>query len=81
MDLKKLTDKKLMIELFKAVKVEKESTIFVLRFLREAERRRLLGDYDATSLFSFCTDVLKYSESEATIRVNALRLMMRSSSN
>lgn len=72
-----LTDKALMEDLNKAVKNEKLCTMKVLLFLREVDRRVLYANYSCSSLFSFCLDVLKYTEAEASIRISALKLIKK----
>jgi hypothetical protein len=70
-----LTDQALIKDLREAVKKEKSCTLVVLNFLLEVDRRVLYASYNCPSLFSFCLDVLGYSEGEAGIRVSAMRLL------
>lgn len=45
----------------------------VLRHLREIERRRLYLDLGHSSLYAFCLQELGYSESQAQLRIDAMR--------
>src|SRR3954464_6428039 len=57
------------------VENERVNTEKLLWHLREVEKRRIYLKYDSHSLHHYCTKVLKYSESSATRRVNASRLL------
>ncbi|MBL6991441.1 MAG: HNH endonuclease [Bacteriovoracaceae bacterium] len=69
----KLSDKQLVAQIKIKVKEEKEIIVEVLSYLEEIDRRKLFVDYGASSLFKFCTRVLKYSDAEAAIRVKTVR--------
>ena len=73
--MKKLNDKELMQKLEQAVVEEKKLTIVVLELLQEVENRKLYGELGYHSLFAYCTQKLGYSEAEASVRVNATRLV------
>ncbi len=73
--LNKLSDKNLLRETQNIVKREKQLTAKVLEYLQEVERRKVYADLGIHSLFAYCVKVLKYSEAEASIRVNAMRLI------
>jgi len=75
MNLQKLSDKQLLSETEKVVRIEKSQTIIVLRHLQEIERRKLFGDLACGSLFDYCIDNLGYSRAEAQLRISAMRLM------
>ena len=47
----------------------------MLEHLQEIENRKVYCDLGIESLFKYCTQVLKYSEAEASVRVNATRLI------
>lgn len=74
-ELKHLTDDQLEQSVLKAVSNETAAITRVLHHLCEVQRRRLFSRRDCDSLFSYCTKVLKYSEREASHRVNAARAM------
>jgi hypothetical protein len=57
------------------VQREREAIIEVLRHLREVEKRRLFLARGFSSLFAYCTGKLGYSEPEAQLRIQAMRLM------
>jgi hypothetical protein len=73
--IKKLTDAKLLSETKRVRSKEKHYTLLVLEHLQEVENRKLYCELGISSLFKYCIQSLKYSEAEATIRVNATRLI------
>ena len=73
--LENLSDNLLLNQTASEVLKEKKHTAKVLEYLAEIERRKLYADLGLHSLFSYCTKILKYSEGEATVRVNATRLI------
>jgi hypothetical protein len=58
-----------------SVREERECTASVLKYLREVERRRLYLERGYSSLFAYCTGKLAYSEPEAMLRIQAMRLV------
>ena len=74
-DLKNLSDQKLLATTSKIVLEEKRLTSLVLEHLQEIENRKVYCDLGIESLFKYCTQILKYSEAEASVRVNATRLI------
>ena len=74
-NLKALSDKELLSNTLKIVKKEKQFTALALEYLQEVETRKLYCDQGLPSLFAYCTQVLGYSEAEASVRVNATRLI------
>ena len=74
--IKKEQDKKLLQELELAVAQEKKLTLKVLELLQQVENKKLYADLGHRSLFSYCVDQLGYSPAEASVRVNATRLVM-----
>ena len=74
-DLKNLSDQKLLATTSKIVLEEKRLTSLVLEHLQEIENRKVYCDLGIESLFKYCTRILKYSEAEASVRVNATRLI------
>ena len=71
--IRKLSDKELIVQVVRKVKEEKLIVSEVLNYLEEIDRRKVFIDYGVPSLFKFCTRILKYSDSEAAIRVKAVR--------
>ncbi len=74
MELKKLSDADLLNSTKKAVAVERDAILCVLRHLREVERRMLYSAGQST-LFAYCTEDLGYDAGAATNRINAMRLL------
>lgn len=71
----RLNDLELEQALELCVRREREAIIEVLRHLREFEKRRLFLARGFPSLFAYCTGRLGYSEPEAQLRIQAMRLM------
>jgi hypothetical protein len=65
-------------EIKQLVKKEKYYTIQILEKLMIVEREKLYCDLMYSSLFSYLVKELKYSEREATLKVNTVRLMLQS---
>ncbi len=57
------------------VKTEKTFTFKIIKNLSEIDKHKLFVELGYNSLFSYCRDHLKYSDQEAMIRVNAVRLI------
>ncbi|MGZ3694430.1 MAG: HNH endonuclease [Bdellovibrionota bacterium] len=70
-----MNDFELEAALAGAVAREREAVTDVLRYLRELEKRRLFLDRGYTSLFAYCTGRLGYSEPEAQLRIQSMRLV------
>ncbi len=73
----KLSDADLLIELKKLVTQERELLTKLLRYLREAENRKLYLARGYSSMFAFVTNYLSYSETEAYARIQAMRLIQK----
>jgi hypothetical protein len=73
--LSKLQDQQLLSATKELVQSEREVLTKVLHHLREIERRRLYSDLGCQSLFEYAVKELKYSESQASRRLQAMRLM------
>lgn len=73
--MKHLNDHELESTLTASVGREREAIAEVLRCLREVEARNLYATRGYPSLFAYCTDKLKYSEPEAMLRIQSMRLM------
>src|SRR5579885_3555485 len=70
-----LNDHELLVKTQALVKEEKRITQLVLDYLQEIDARRLYAKRGFSSLFSFCTEYLGYSESSAQRRISAMRLL------
>ena len=71
----KVLDSELIQKLKSLVRNERELIAEILRHLREVEKRKLYLQRGYSSMFAFCTEALGYSEAEAHIRIQAMRLM------
>ncbi len=60
------------------VKKEKEFTVKILNNLLIIEKEKLYADLKYPSLHKYVVKELGYSDAEATVRVNAVRLMIKS---
>jgi len=69
-----LKDKDLLTQTELLVSQERHLTSQVLYYLEEIARRRLFASLGYSSLFSYCTEHLKYSHSQAQRRIEAMRL-------
>lgn len=74
-DLKSLSSEELLERTRKTVAQERRIQTDILRLLKEVERRRLFASLGFSSLFDFCVQELKYSESSAWRRISAMRLL------
>lgn len=70
-----ISNEKLTERLNAAVREERRFTIEVLRLLHEVERRDLFARMGFSSLFTFCVEYLKYSESAAQRRIVSMRAL------
>ena len=75
MNLKNLNNHQLLKSTLMIVQKEKLLTLQVLEHLQEVENRKLYCEQALPSLFSYCTKILGYSEAEASVRVNAVRVI------
>jgi len=75
MDLKRLSDKKLLTETTLLVKKEKKIIAELLNYFHEIKQRRLYADFGYSSLFKFLVGHFYYSESQAQIRIQSMRLI------
>ncbi len=75
-DIRKLSDSELLEQTEKAVLLERESTNLVLDHLREIQSRRLYARLGFSSMFEYCTQHLKYCNSGAQLRIDAMRLSL-----
>jgi hypothetical protein len=72
-----LTDDQLVVEVKRLARCEREMTAALVAHLAELDARRLYLDAGYSSLFTYCTDVLRLSEHEAYNRIEAARLARR----
>ena len=73
--LKTLSDHELLEETKRLVQVEIKTTTAILHHLKEIDDRKLYAEMNCDSLFTYCTNVLRYSESQAHRRITAARLL------
>src|SRR5690242_16135627 len=73
--LRKLSSAQLTARLKNLVAEERRINIEVLRHLREVERRLLHAEAGYKNLLAYCVGELKYSESAAYRRIQAMRLL------
>ncbi len=78
MNLTHLKNEILLKNIENLVKTEQAYTVKILKHLVEIDNRKLFVELGYNSLYSYCKEHLKYSEQEATIRVNAARLIKNS---
>jgi hypothetical protein len=57
------------------VQVEIKTTTAILQHLKKIDDRKLYAEMNCDSLFTYCTKVLRYSESQAHRRITAARLL------
>lgn len=75
MQLKHLGDKEILNDIQALVCNERELLTTILWHLLEVERRKLFSDLGCQSLFEYCVRELKYSEGQASRRIQAMRLL------
>ena len=71
--LARLSDRQLLEHVGRMAGDERTATARLVASLAEVDRRQLYRDAGCSSLFTFCTDVLRLSESEAYLRIEAAR--------
>ncbi len=72
-----LSDTHLLIELRRAVVVERTATAHLIELLAEVDARRLYLAEGCSALFTYCTQVLHLSEHAAYKRITAARVVRR----
>jgi hypothetical protein len=75
MNLTHLKDAVLLSQIKDFVQAERDLLVKILQHLREIERRRLFSDLGYRSLFDYAVGELKYSEGQASRRIQAMRLL------
>ncbi len=68
-----LTDEALLIEVKRLARCERETIATLVAHLFEVEARDLYRAEGCSSMYSFCTEVLRYSEDAAVVRLQAAR--------
>lgn len=71
----KLTNAQLHQQTLSTAETERQSTLEVLRHLRENERRMLFAEMGYKDLKEYCVKELKFSEGSAWRRISAMRLL------
>lgn len=74
-EIKRLSDDELLKETDRLVRLETLTTTAILYHLQEIDVRKLYAEKNCDSLFTYCTRILKYSESQAHRRITAARLL------
>ena len=69
-----LNNEELITKLKELVKEERRISWESVRHLREVEKRKLYLERGPSSLWKFCIKVLGYTEGEAQLRIQVLRL-------
>lgn len=75
MNLRCINTNELLSRLCNTVKQERNCTILIIRYLGELDKRQAYRELGYSSLFSFCTEKLKYSEGAAQRRISAARCL------
>lgn len=73
MELRHLTDAALCARLQALVSQERSGVADIIEHLAEADRREIALDAGYASLFEYCVKTLRYSESQAFLRIRAAR--------
>ena len=72
---KKLSDHEIHIEVEKKAGAEKTVTLELLEYLHEIDIRRVYALMGYSSLWEYVCKYLKYSEYQASEKINAMRLI------
>jgi hypothetical protein len=75
MNLQKLSDSELHQSALHAARRDREAELDTIAHLREVHRRRLHSIRGFSSIFSYATEALGFSESAAATRIQAMRLV------
>jgi len=75
--LSSISDRELLSRIDQLRRVERETTVAILRHLNEIERRRLYLQLGYPSMFAYCTGHLRYSESAAGRRLQVARCLLQ----
>lgn len=75
MNITRISDALLLNQTEYLVQQERETTVMILRHLREIEVRRLYIELGYSSMHKYCIQKLKYSEGQAYRRLTSARLM------
>jgi 5-methylcytosine-specific restriction endonuclease McrA len=72
-----LSDRDLLAQLDRAVQLERHATAQVIALLMEVDSRKLYAQQSCSSLFTYCVQVLHFSEHAAYLRIEAARAARR----
>jgi hypothetical protein len=72
-----LSDRDLLAQLDLAVRHERHATVQVIALLMEVDARKLYAQQSCSSLFTYCVQVLHFSEHAAYLRIEAARAARR----
>ncbi|MFS4460405.1 HNH endonuclease [Bdellovibrio sp. HCB2-146] len=75
LNVKRISDELLVTQVKYLVQKERETTVVILRHLREMDVRKLYINYDCSSMYKYCIKHLKYTESQTQRRLSAARLL------
>jgi len=75
MELKDYKDSMLLAQIKVFIQAERDQVIKILQHLREIDRRKLYCDLGYRSLFDYAVSELRYSEGQASRRIQAMRLI------
>jgi hypothetical protein len=75
--LPRLSDRDLLTQLKEAVHQERQSTVQVIALLMEVDARKLYAQQSCSSLFTYCVQMLHFSEHAAYLRIEAARAARR----
>ncbi len=75
MNLRAHKDHEILSQIKVYVQNERDVLVKILHHLREIERRRLFSDCGCSSIFEYAVKELRYSEDQASRRIQAMRLI------
>jgi hypothetical protein len=75
--LTRITDAELLTAVAQAAAHERSATVQLIALLAELDARRLYLDEGCSSLFTYCTQILRLSEHAAYGRIEAARCVRR----
>ena len=69
-----LSNRALLDETMRLARDARQTTAKLIAALAEVEERKLWADEGCSSLYAYCTQVLRFSEHEAYLRMEAARV-------
>src|SRR5574339_257772 len=72
-----ISDRELLVHLEQAVGQERQAAAEVIALLMEVDSRKLFAQQSCSSLFTYCVQVLHFSEHAAYLRIEAARAARR----